>query len=106
MFKKWKERYELAIIASNDGLWDMNLKTKEIFFSNKWLDMFGYNRNDIQNFEQWLSLVHKDDKQNVLFEYEKHNNQEFNQKKIDDLKNQLLEIYPNILEGYLCKKLF
>ena len=50
----------------------MNLKTKEIFFSNKWLDMFGYSRNDIQNFEQWLSLVHKDDKQNVLFEYEKH----------------------------------
>ena len=76
LFKKWKERYELAIIASNDGLWDMNLKTKEIFFSNKWLDMFGYNRNDIQNFEQWLSLVHKDDKQNVLFEYEKHINKQ------------------------------
>lgn len=41
-----------------------------------------------------------------IFEYENPNNQEFNQKKIDDLKNQLLEIYPNILEGYLCKKLF
>jgi PAS domain S-box-containing protein len=54
----------------------MNLKTKEIFFSNKWLDMFGYSRNDIQNFEQWLSLVHKDDKQNVLFEYEKHINKQ------------------------------
>ncbi|MDZ7817686.1 MAG: PAS domain-containing protein [Aliarcobacter sp.] len=74
LFKKWKERYELAIIASNDGLWDMDLKSKEIFFSNKWLDMFGYSRNDIQNFDQWLALVHKDDKQNVLYEYEKHIN--------------------------------
>ena len=72
LFKKWKERYELAIIASNDGLWDMNLKTKNIFFSNKWLDMFGYDRNDIQNFDQWLNLIHKDDKANVLKEYQKH----------------------------------
>ena len=76
LFKKWKDRYELAIIASNDGLWDMNLRTKEIFFSNKWLDMFGYERSDIQTFEQWLSLVHKDDKQNVLKEYEKHINKQ------------------------------
>ena len=74
LFKKWKDRYELAIIASNDGLWDMDLRTKEIFFSNKWLDMFGYKRNDVQNFDEWLSLVHEDDKQKVLSEYEKHIN--------------------------------
>jgi PAS domain S-box-containing protein len=74
LFKKWKERYELAIIASNDGLWDMDLKTKKIFFSNKWLDMFGYKRNDIQNFDEWLALVHKDDKAKVMQEYENHIN--------------------------------
>ena len=74
LFKKWKERYELAIIASNDGLWDMDLKSRKIFFSNKWLDMFGYTRNDIQNFEQWIDLIHNEDKQKVLFEYEKHIN--------------------------------
>jgi PAS domain S-box-containing protein len=74
LFKKWKERYELAIIASNDGLWDMDLKSKEIFFSNKWLEMFGYTRNDIQNFDQWLDLVHIDDKNKVLNEYERHIN--------------------------------
>jgi PAS domain S-box-containing protein len=74
LFKKWKERYELAIIASNDGLWDMDLKTKKIFFSNKWLGMFGYERNDIQNFDEWLALVHKDDKEKVMQEYENHIN--------------------------------
>ena len=74
LFKKWKDRYELAIIASNDGLWDMDLKSKEIFFSNKWLEMFGYKRSDIRNFDQWLDLVHIDDKEKVLDEYKKHIN--------------------------------
>ncbi|MGE0050400.1 MAG: PAS domain-containing protein [Arcobacter sp.] len=76
LFKKWKERYELAIIASNDGLWDMDLETNEIFFSNKWLEMFGYKRNDIQTFEEWLSLIHKDDKLKVIKEFEKHINKQ------------------------------
>lgn len=76
LFKKWKERYELAIIASNDGLWDMDLKSRKIFFSNKWLDMFAYSRNDIQNFEQWINLIHIEDKEKVLNEYEKHINKQ------------------------------
>ena len=76
LFKKWKERYELAIIASNDGLWDMDLETKKIFFSNKWLEMFGYKRNDIQTFDEWLSLIHEDDKQRVLDEFERHINKQ------------------------------
>ena len=43
---------------------------------------------------------------NQILEYENSNNQEFNLKKIDELKNQILETYPNILEGFLCKKSF
>ena len=76
LFKKWKERYELAIIASNDGLWDMDLISRKIFFSKKWLDMFGYTRNDIQDFEQWINLIHNEDKEKVLNEYEKHINKQ------------------------------
>ena len=41
-----------------------------------------------------------------ILEYENSNNQEFDLKKIDELKNQILETYPNILEGFLCKRLF
>ncbi|PLY06413.1 MAG: hypothetical protein C0625_09755 [Arcobacter sp.] len=65
MYKKWKERYELAIIASNDGLWDIDLKTKHIYFSKKWLDMFGYINGDINNLDEWLALIHPDDKEYV-----------------------------------------
>ena len=34
--------------------------------------MFGYKRDDIQNFEQWINLIHKDDKEKVLSRYKAH----------------------------------
>ncbi len=74
MYKKWKDRYELAIIASNDGLWDIDLKTNHIYFSRKWLDMFGYNSDDINTLEEWLSLIHIDDKEKVEKRLSEHLN--------------------------------
>ena len=62
MYKKWKDRYELAIIASNDGLWDIDLTTNNIFFSGKWLDMFGYEKGEIKNLQEWLNIIHREDR--------------------------------------------
>ncbi|ADG92861.1 multi-sensor signal transduction histidine kinase [Arcobacter nitrofigilis DSM 7299] len=61
----WKKRFELAIIASNDGLWDIDFKTKKIYFSDKWLDMFGYEKEELQTFSDWFELIHNEDKVNV-----------------------------------------
>ncbi len=72
LLQKWKERYELAIIASKDGLWDINFKTGKIFFSNTWLDMLGYKRGDIASYEAWLDLIHKDDKESVIKIMQEH----------------------------------
>lgn len=72
MFKVWKERYELAIIASNDGLWDITFKDNTIFFSNKWLEMFGYRHGDIKVLDDWFALIHTDDKSIVQEKFNKH----------------------------------
>ena len=72
MYKKWKERYELAIIASNDGLWDIDLNTKHIYFSKKWLEMFGYHDGDINNIDEWLELIHEDDIEDVKRKLDDH----------------------------------
>lgn len=72
LYKKWKERYELAIIASNDGLWDINLDTYDIFFSSKWLEMFGYKRGDVETFEDWIDLIHEEDKLKVRTKFNEH----------------------------------
>jgi PAS domain S-box-containing protein len=72
MYKKWKDRYELAIIASNDGLWDIDLETNEIYFSKQWLNMFGYERSEIKNLNGWLNLIHPEDKNAVEKKLQKH----------------------------------
>ena len=61
-----KERFELAIIASNDGLWDTNFKTGKTFFSKTWLDMLGYKEGDVTSYQAWEALIHPDDKPHVL----------------------------------------
>ena len=65
LYKKLKDRYELAIIASDYGLWDIDLKTNKIFFSKKWLEMFAYQSKKITTLEEWLSLIHQKDQSDV-----------------------------------------
>ena len=61
----WKKRFELAIIASNDGLWGIDFKSQKIYFSDKWLDMFGYEKDEVLTFSDWFNLIHSEDKINV-----------------------------------------
>ncbi len=61
----WKKRFELAIIASNDGLWDIDFKTEKIYFSDKWLEMFGYKEDEVKTFSHWFELIHNEDRPNV-----------------------------------------
>ena len=60
--KKQQERLELIIQGTNDGIWDWNIETGQFYFSERWLNMLGYQNNDIeQSFHGWLELVHPDD---------------------------------------------
>ena len=66
----WKNRFELAIIASNDGLWDIDFQTDKIYFSDKWLEISGYENGEINRFSDWFNLIHKDEKQQVEMVFE------------------------------------
>lgn len=60
--KKLKQ-FELVMNATNDGLYDWNLKTNDIYFSPGWKKMLGYQSNELPNdLSTWERLVHKDDK--------------------------------------------
>ena len=64
--KESEERYALAAQGANDGLWDWNLKTNEIYFSSRWKSMAGYADNEIGNRpDDWFAIVHPDDVENL-----------------------------------------
>ncbi|WP_419763753.1 MAG: PAS domain-containing protein [Arcobacter sp.] len=60
--KELSQRYKLAIEGSNDGLWDWDLVTNEVYFSKRWKAMLGYEVDELENaLETWEKLVNPED---------------------------------------------
>jgi PAS domain S-box-containing protein len=57
-----KERFELAMKFANDGLFDWNIKTNEIYYSPVWKSLLGYRDEEIKNeFSEWERLTRHED---------------------------------------------
>ncbi len=57
-----EERYALAAMGANDGLWDWDLRSGLVYFSKRWKLMLGYADGDIGSSpEEWLGRVHHED---------------------------------------------
>lgn len=55
-------RWQLALRGNNDGIWDWNVKTNEVFFSSRWKEMLGFADHEIANeLDEWSKRVHPDD---------------------------------------------
>ena len=59
------QEYQRLLIATGglgDGLWDLDLSTETVHFSDRWKDMLGYAPDEIEdNLESWLNRVHAED---------------------------------------------
>ena len=68
-----EERWQLAIRGTNDGIWDWNVKTEQVFYSARWKEMLGYEDHEIGNhFDEWEKRVHPDDLERVMQIYQEH----------------------------------
>ncbi len=60
--KDSEERYALVIDASEQGIWDWNVETNEIFYSKQWKRQIGYEDSEISNeFGSWVEHLHPDE---------------------------------------------
>ena len=68
-----EERWQLALHGNNDGIWDWNLKTNEVFFSTRWKEMLGYKDHEVSNgWDEWTKLIHPDERDWVLQAFQDH----------------------------------
>lgn len=57
-----EERYMLAAKGANDGLFDWNIESKTIYFSERWKEIIGYRDDEIPNTpNEWISRIHPED---------------------------------------------
>ena len=57
-----EKRYSLTLDAINDGLWDWDISSGDVFFSDNYYKMLGYNPGEFPaNYYSWRLLVHPDD---------------------------------------------
>ena len=68
-----EERYALAAKGANDGLWDWNLRTNEIYFSARWKQMLGLSdETPTCNPDDWFGRVHPEDTDRLMADVAAH----------------------------------
>jgi diguanylate cyclase (GGDEF)-like protein/PAS domain S-box-containing protein len=59
-----EERYALAIRGANEGLWDWDLKSGQVYYSPRWKAMLGYTDAEIGSAPtEWFERVHPEDRE-------------------------------------------
>jgi diguanylate cyclase (GGDEF)-like protein/PAS domain S-box-containing protein len=68
-----EERYALAVQSVNDGLWDWDLGTNEVYYSPRWKAMVGCADGEIGTEPQeWFHRIHPEDSQRVRADLTAH----------------------------------
>jgi PAS domain S-box-containing protein len=67
--RRSEERYTLAVKGANDAIWDMNLVTGDVYHSVRYMNMLGYESNEMADnvsFTECMERIHPDDHQRVM----------------------------------------
>ncbi|MCX8077481.1 MAG: response regulator [Geminocystis sp.] len=79
LLREKHERYELAVAGTNDGIWDWNLNTNEVYYSPSWMRIIGYENSPLPGkIETWLHRIHPEDLEKHLQDIHSHLNGETN----------------------------
>ncbi|MCP4724428.1 MAG: PAS domain S-box protein, partial [bacterium] len=71
--KESDERFELAMKATEDGIWDWDIITNEVYRSPGYLELIGYESHELDETpNRWWELMHQDDRERVRAALYKH----------------------------------
>jgi PAS domain S-box-containing protein len=71
--RKSEERFQLAVRGSTDGIWDWNILTNGVFYSDRYRELLGYAPKEFPNiFASFESVLHPDDTDRILKSIETH----------------------------------
>lgn len=67
------ERYNIMSKATNDAIWDWDLRSNNVHWNDAIMTLFGYrHEHTIGNSEFWEQHIHPDDRQRVVNKIERH----------------------------------
>jgi len=68
-----KERFDLAMKGSNDGLWDRDLINNTVYYSERWKNMLGFNKDEFpNNVKAFEERIHHDDFGKIMNDLKDH----------------------------------
>jgi len=68
-----EERYSLAVNGANDGVWDWNLGSGEVYYSPRWSGLLGLAEDEVSSQPAaWFDRVHPDDLDRLRNEIKGH----------------------------------
>lgn len=68
-----EERYALAISGTNDGIWDWDIQTNQVYYSPTWMRIIGYEDDPLPHtLSTWSDNIHPDDLEATITDVEAH----------------------------------
>ncbi|HCM84006.1 MAG TPA: hypothetical protein DIS76_05520 [Rhodospirillaceae bacterium] len=71
--KRARERYDLAVSGTNDGIWDWDLLSNAIYFSPVWFRILGYLPGELSaETATWSNNIHPEDREDASRKLQAH----------------------------------
>ncbi len=68
-----EERWYFALEGSENGVWDWDIMSNEVFFSLRWCRLLGYGEHELKaRLEEWFDRIHPDDLDQVKEKIKAH----------------------------------